>query len=101
VKSLFPSLMRTATPIVAGALLTLATRAGVGLDSGTATTIVTAAITAAYYLAFRLLEEAAGRLGAGRLRTVAGVLLGWARPPSYPVPGAAGAVVPPVTVPRP
>jgi hypothetical protein len=85
---LFPSAMRTLVPIVAGALLTLALRTGVDLDSGTATTVVTAALTAVYYLLFRGFEHLADRLGAGRLRTAAGVLLGWARPPQYPAPSA-------------
>jgi hypothetical protein len=82
--NLFPSFMRTLVPIAAGALLTLAAKTGIDLDSGTSTTVATAILTAAYYLLFRLLEETATRIGNTPLRKLAGVLLGWARPPQYP-----------------
>jgi hypothetical protein len=58
-------------------------RAGLQLDDATATAYTTAAITAGYYVLWRLLEEFAGRIGWQPLRTVAGLLLGWARPPQY------------------
>jgi hypothetical protein len=82
--NLFPSFMRTLVPIAAGALLTLAAKTGIDLDSGTSTTVATAILTAAYYLAFRLLEETGNRIGNTPLRKLAGILLGWARPPQYP-----------------
>jgi hypothetical protein len=82
--NLFPSFMRTLVPIAAGALLTLAAKTGIDLDSGTSTTVATAIVTAAYYLVFRLLEETAARIGNTPLRKLAGALLGWARPPRYP-----------------
>jgi hypothetical protein len=86
--NLFVSSMRTVVPLVAGALLTLATSTGVSLDGTATNTAVTGVLTAAYYLAFRSVEELAGRLGAGWLRTAAGVVLGWARPPQYPAPAS-------------
>ncbi|WP_018386575.1 hypothetical protein [Wenjunlia vitaminophila] len=96
---LFASFMRTVVPIVVGLLLGLAARAGFDLDGETATAAVTAALTAAYYAVFRLLEEAAGRIGWDWLRKLAGVLLGWARPPRYP--RAAGATPTPTPTPTP
>ncbi|MFM9637590.1 hypothetical protein [Streptomyces turgidiscabies] len=82
--ALFVSFMRTAVPYVAGLLLTLVVRAGVEIDSATVTAVVTVALGIGYYLAFRLLEWVGERLRGSALQTVAGVLLGWARPPSYP-----------------
>ncbi|MFE0533845.1 hypothetical protein ACFW20_07325 [Streptomyces nigra] len=82
--ALFVSFMRTAVPFVAGWLLTLAVRAGVEINSATVTGVVTVALGVAYYLAFRLLEWLGERLRGTALQTFAGVLLGWARPPSYP-----------------
>ncbi|MCT9144571.1 hypothetical protein [Streptomyces violarus] len=81
---LFVSSMRTAVPLVAGWLLTLAVRAGVEIDSATVTGLVTVALALAYYLLFRLLEVLGERSKGTALQNVAGVLLGWARPPSYP-----------------
>lgn len=81
---LFASMMRTLVPAVAGLLGGWAARAGLSIDSATMTAVVTTAATAAYYSAFRLLESWAGRVGWAPLRTAAGVLLGWARPPEYP-----------------
>ncbi|MFF4177660.1 hypothetical protein [Streptomyces sp. NPDC001750] len=88
---LFVSFMRTGVPLVAGWLLTLAVRAGVEIDSVTATGAVTVGLTLAYYLVFRLLELLGERARGGTfLQGLAGVLLGWARPPQYPtVPGLA------------
>lgn len=82
--SLFASLMRTLVPIVVGLVLGLAAKAGLELDDATTTTYVTAAMTAGYYAAFRGLEELAAHIGWRRLQVLAGVLLGWARPPQYP-----------------
>ena len=84
--NLFTSLMRTVVPIVAGLILGAAARMRLDLDDATVATEVTAALTMGYYAAFRLLEQWAGRLGAGWLRTAAGIALGWARPPQYPAP---------------
>ncbi|MFD7990727.1 hypothetical protein [Streptomyces mexicanus] len=84
--NLFASLMRTVVPIVAGLLISLAAKVGLDLDDATATTYTTAAITAAYYALWRALEELAGRIGWEPLRTLAGVLLGWAKPPQYEQP---------------
>lgn len=84
--NLFTSIVRTVVPIVAGVLLGLAARAGLDLDEGMVTTYVTAAVTAGYYALWRALEELAGRLGWEPLRTAAGLLLGWAKPPQYQQP---------------
>lgn len=81
--NLFTSLMRTVVPIVAGLLLGLAARVGLDLDDATATAYVTAGLTAGYYALWRTLEELAGRIGWEPLRTLAGLLLGWAKPPQY------------------
>lgn len=82
--NVFTSFMRTVVPIVAGLLLSWLAKAGFSLDSATVTMVVTSAITAGYYATFRLAEAWANRIGWVWLRTVAGVLLGWARPPQYP-----------------
>ncbi|MFJ5176732.1 hypothetical protein ACIP68_23205 [Streptomyces griseoviridis] len=82
--ALFISTMRTAVPLVAGWLLSLAVQVGVDIDSTTVTGAVTVALALAYYLAFRVLELAGTRLRGTALQNVAGVLLGWARPPAYP-----------------
>lgn len=82
--ALFVSYMRTVVPLVAGYLLTLAVRAGIEIDSATVTGAVTVGLGVAYYGVFRLLEWLGERLRGTALQTVAGVLLGWARPPSYP-----------------
>lgn len=83
-KNLYASFLRTVVPIVAGLLLGWAARVGLDLDDAQVTAVVTSALAAGYYAVFRLLEEAAGRLDVPWLRTAAGVLLGWARPPQYP-----------------
>jgi hypothetical protein len=59
---------------------------GLPLDEATATPYVAAALTAAYYLVFRGLEELAERMAWQPLQTLAGILLGWARPPQYVTP---------------
>ncbi|MEU3095497.1 hypothetical protein ABZ690_11930 [Streptomyces sp. NPDC006967] len=84
--NLFTSLMRTVVPIVVGLLLGLAARVGLELDDATVTAYVTAGLTAGYYALWRALEELADRLGWEPLRTLAGLLLGWARPPQYEQP---------------
>ncbi|WP_405924844.1 hypothetical protein [Streptomyces sp. NBC_00035] len=92
--SLFPSVMRTLIPLIAGWLLSLAVQAGVQIDSEKVVSAVTIAIVLAYYLAFRLLEFLGTRLRGTALQKAAGFLLGWARPPAYPDTGGA---LPPVT----
>ncbi|WP_328721722.1 hypothetical protein OHT52_21020 [Streptomyces sp. NBC_00247] len=81
---LFISTMRTAVPLVAGWLLTLAAAAGLDINSTTATGAVTVVLAVAYYLVFRLLEVLGERAPGTVLQNLAGVFLGWARPPSYP-----------------
>lgn len=83
-QNLFVSFLRTVVPIVAGAILGAAARIGWDLDDAQVMMYVTAGLAAAYYAAFRLLEELAERMAWEPLRLVAGVLLGWARPPQYP-----------------
>jgi hypothetical protein len=82
--TLFVSTMRTAVPLIAGWLLTLAVNAGIAIDSDKVATAVTVVLALAYYLVFRLLEVLGTRLRGTALQSVAGLLLGWARPPSYP-----------------
>ncbi|NYV73173.1 hypothetical protein [Streptomyces sp. UH6] len=90
--ALFISVMRTAVPLVAGWLISLALWAGLDLSDEQVTTAVTAVVTFLYYLAFRLLERLGERLRGSTLQTVAGWFLGWARPPAYPTcPSAAPA----------
>jgi hypothetical protein len=84
--NLFVSVMRTLVPLVAGLALTWAARLGLDLDEAAATPYVTAALTAAYYVLFRGLEELAERMSWQPLQTLAGILLGWARPPQYVTP---------------
>lgn len=81
---LFISAMRTGVPLVAGWLLTLAVRAGLDIDSQAVTGAVTVVLALAYYLAFRLLELAGERARGTILQNLAGLFLGWARPPTYP-----------------
>ncbi|MFE0270801.1 hypothetical protein ACFWZY_01475 [Streptomyces sp. NPDC058992] len=81
--NLLASVLRTVVPVIAGALLTLTGAVGINVDSTQAAIVVTALVTAAYYLVFRLAEQAAARLRWAWLRRAAGVLLGWARPPQY------------------
>jgi hypothetical protein len=93
VMSLFISLMRTVVPLVAGWLISLAVWAGVDVDSHAVTGAVTLLLALAYYALFRLLELAGTRARGTVLQKLAGVLLGWARPPAYP----AQPTLPPVT----
>lgn len=92
--SLFPSVMRTVVPLIAGWLLSLAVQAGVTIDSEAVATAVTTATVLAYYLVFRLLEVLGTKLRGTALQKVAGFLLGWARPPAYPNTGGS---LPPLT----
>ncbi|MFF5001691.1 hypothetical protein ACFY3G_02590 [Streptomyces phaeochromogenes] len=92
--SLFPSVMRTVVPLIAGWLLTVAVRAGVAIDSEQVVSAVTVGAVLLYYVVFRLLEFLGTKLRGTALQTVAGFLLGWARPPAYLNTGGA---LPPVT----
>lgn len=85
-QNLFVSTMRTLVPIVAGLVLSLAGRLGIPVDSESAALVVLAGLTAAYYLAFRGLEALAERMAWQPLQTIAGIFLGWARPPQYVTP---------------
>lgn len=80
--SLFPSLMRTAVPLVAGYLLTLLASVNVDFSSESVTAVVTVVLTAAYYTLFRVLERVAPTGGVAE--KFFGLLLGYARPPEYP-----------------
>lgn len=82
--NLFVSFVRTLVPVVAGLVLSWAARLGLDLDDAQVTTYVTAGLTAVYYVVFRGLEELAERMGWRPVQLLAGVLLGWARPPQYP-----------------
>lgn len=82
-QNLFVSTMRTLVPIVAGLVLSLAGRLGIPVDSDTAALVVLAGLSAVYYLAFRGLEALAERMAWLPLQTLAGVFLGWAKPPQY------------------
>ncbi|MFJ1664792.1 hypothetical protein ACIOK4_00095 [Streptomyces bottropensis] len=82
--NLFVSLMRTLVPYGVALVLTATGWLGIPVDSEAAAGAVSLALGAAYYLVFRGLEEAAGRMAWQPLQTLAGVLLGWARPPQYP-----------------
>ncbi|GAQ61879.1 hypothetical protein [Streptomyces scabiei] len=81
--NLFISYMRFAVPAVAGLVLTATGRLGIPVDSEAAAGAVSIGLMVAYYLAFRGLEEIAQRMRWGRLQTLAGIFLGWARPPQY------------------
>ncbi|MBM9621040.1 hypothetical protein ACFQ60_22305 [Streptomyces zhihengii] len=91
--SLYVSVMRTVVPLVAGWLITTGARAGLELDGERTVTLVLAGCTAVYYVVFRCLEIAGQRARGTALQTVAGLFLGWARPPEYPAKPA----LPPVT----
>jgi hypothetical protein len=82
--NLFASVMRTVVPLIAGWLISLALWAGLDLDSEATTAAVTVMVTALYYLAFRLLEVLGTKARGTLLQRLAGIALGWARPPAYP-----------------
>jgi hypothetical protein len=82
--ALFVSFMRTAVPVVAGWLLMLAARAGIEFDSTAVIGAVTVVLALAYYLVFRVLELLGQRARGDVMQKLAGLLLGWARPPEYP-----------------
>ncbi|MFF6801162.1 hypothetical protein [Streptomyces sp. NPDC012616] len=82
--SLFPSVMRTVVPLVAGWIIVALTGLGFSVDSHTAQTAIAFAVAGAYYLVFRLVERAAEKFhGPAWVKGAAGALLGYARPPRY------------------
>jgi hypothetical protein len=78
---LFTRWMRTAVPLLAGYILTATETIGVHPDTTATTALVTALVTGVYYTVFGVIEHLADRVSYGPLRVLAGVLLGWARPP--------------------
>lgn len=54
---MFPSLIRTVVPVLAGLALGLAARAGLDLPYGAVAEILTAVLTVAYYAVARLIES--------------------------------------------
>lgn len=81
---LLPSILRTVVPLVAGWVIVTLTGAGFTVDSRSAQAAVTLAVTAAYYLLFRLIERLTEKFGGPPwVRAAAGLLLGYARPPRY------------------
>ncbi|WBB59632.1 hypothetical protein O7599_29370 [Streptomyces sp. WMMC500] len=87
--NLYISVVRTLVPLFVGWVVTAAGAFGVDTDSESVTAGVTALVSAGYYAVFRALEEWATKHESKPLRLVAGVLLGWARPPQYPPRAAA------------
>ena len=90
--NLFASVLRTAVPLLAGWILTVTGALGIETDQAAIVGGVTAAVTLAYYVLLRLAELGAERIGWEPLRLVAGLLLGWARPPAYTPPRGTTAV---------
>ncbi|MER7833467.1 hypothetical protein [Streptomyces sp. NPDC095602] len=80
------SVLRTAVPVLVGLVVAVTDVLRLDVDHGQVTAVVAAAVTAAYYLLLRLAEAGADRIGWEPGRIVAGVLLGWARPPEYQAP---------------
>lgn len=92
-KNLFASFMRTAVPLAVAWVLAASGWLGIPVSDTSVRDLVAVVLAGAYYLAFRLLEEYAGKLKVPWLQRVAGVLLGWARPPQYPAPSGPDADV--------
>lgn len=61
--SLLPRVTRTVVPVLVGMLITAGLKAGVTIPEGTATDLVTAAVTGAYYLVAAQLEAHQGAFG--------------------------------------
>jgi hypothetical protein len=76
--SIGTSVVRTVTPVVAGAILTGALELGVDLPDGVISTAVATVVTTVYYAGARFLEE--------RVGPAWGWLLGYARAPKYTPP---------------
>lgn len=87
VPSVFPSIMRTLVPLIAGWVITLLTSVGVDYSSESTISVITVVISGAYYTLFRLLENAAP--SGGKAEKLFGLLLGFVRPPVYPPSGQA------------
>jgi hypothetical protein len=86
--SIFMNWMRTVVPLAVGYIVAGADVLGVNVDSGGATALLMGVVSAAYYTVFRVVEEYADKAGNATLRTLAGVLLGWARPPEQALAAA-------------
>ncbi|MFF0426919.1 hypothetical protein ACFYUJ_21205 [Streptomyces sp. NPDC004520] len=86
--NLLASLLRTVVPLLAGWVLTVTGALGIEANSTAVAGGITAAVTLAYYVLLRLAEELADRIGWEPGRFIAGILLGWARPPAYEKPAA-------------
>lgn len=71
---MLPSIIRTFVPVVVGVIVGQAARIGFDLDAGAVTAIVTVVVATVYHAAVRWLETRWPGLG---------VLLGWAKAPSY------------------
>ncbi|MEV2201208.1 hypothetical protein AB0E11_14640 [Streptomyces fradiae] len=80
------SVLRTVVPVLVGLVVAVADVLRLDADHGDITAVVAAAVTAAYYLLLRLAEALAARIGWEPGRIIAGILLGWARPPEYQAP---------------
>jgi putative effector of murein hydrolase len=78
--SLLPSILRTFVPLAVGYFLAWPVAKWLGLSEDQITSLITAAITAIYYLAVRLLEQVAPQFG---------WLLGYASKPLYVTPADA------------
>lgn len=85
-QNLFVSYMRTLVPYGVALVLTGTGWLGIPVDSTTAAGAVSLGLGAAYYAAFRGLEELAERMAWRPLQTLAGIFLGWAKPPQYVAP---------------
>ncbi|MFI0825733.1 hypothetical protein ACH4Q7_14895 [Streptomyces roseolus] len=86
--NLLASTLRTVVPLLVGWILTVTGAVGVEVDSAAVAGGVTAAVTLVYYVVLRAAEVGAERIGWEPLRLVAGLLLGWARPPQYVPPAS-------------
>ena len=73
--NLFVSLIRTGVPALAGWLVALAARHGLGLDAQALSGVLTPLAAFCYYAVFRLAEQYVSPRW--------GWLLGYARPPQY------------------
>lgn len=86
-RSFLPSVLRTFVPLLVGYFATWPLLTSLGLDEHVSTTLATALVTAAYWLAVRVVEQ--------YIAPNAGWLLGWAGRPVYPLPRDAGATAGP------
>jgi hypothetical protein len=86
VVNLYVWAMRTLVPYGVGLALTAGGWLGIPIDSQAAAGAVSIGLAAAYCTLLRALEELGGRMGWRPLELVAGIMLGWARPPVYEKP---------------